>query len=628
METKQPVPITNNDNKQQNDPTTLLNNNSKDNAKINPNDTDVQTIIPDNNDSEIIQDIDKILVEMIKTKKLLTQKQITLIHSHIDINMKDHDIYERQIRELNLTNKNLTKNLNTDAEKQKEIRANILKNKKLIKSKYVLKSIAKEKCNKYRNILNRDKVRNRLTNNPLRTKYLNNIDQEGSDVSEIIKKRKEECKKKRIEMVNKDKKVKRGNQTTVPIMSLPKLRKHTNISMATRNFKKVLRKALNCIDSARFHYKSALQFTDLIYFISKKKYNNMSDEEVTQHFKNQKIAMVTSKSFQNKRRKVPWQDYKLLFEFISDYIVKDIEKYNTREIICEKINSVDGTTLNFLKQLLGGDFALDKNERYLKATLNTMYDVTNQIPISVLLEGSPKEREMFMKQFDETFAGSIILGDGHYFGKEVHETLSDNNIHYIMKISAAFSLYKEHKGNSGESVIVDYGTHKIRLLKVSLGKHQVLYGTNMIDAEKYSDKFISETYDQRWFIEEFYKILKCILNADEDKSLSYDEVMQNIYTQLICVTIERYMEMIGKLYLKTKKDTIHHAVNKKTAFMCVSNDLLYKLLYKNLGRKKVIESIHEMIFDIINNVINIVDGRHNQRCRKLPNTGYVNEGIQ
>ena len=158
-----------------------------------------------------------------------------------------------------------------------------------------------------------------------------------------------------------------------------------------------------------------------------------------------------------------------------DIVNVDINKFSNETRI-KNLYAVDGTKINFFKQLAKDDFNLSKNGNYCKTLMNTIYDVTNELPVNTILSKNMSEGALLIQQLNEIPKTSIILGDGHYFTQNVLNKMNNSEIFGIFKVPRNINICKEFLNSLEENRTCFYKGIKIRLVKYKHYKY--LYGIN------------------------------------------------------------------------------------------------------------------------------------------------------
>jgi hypothetical protein len=226
-----------------------------------------------------------------------------------------------------------------------------------------------------------------------------------------IMKRKKYCKhnKKNAHMKNN----KRGNRNKDQLLNnkinpIERL-KYKSINGFIKNLKLIMNEFTNNLDNECFAYNSDLNFTDIMYCISKSVSNSWSSTTTCQHLKDKHIAHVTNAAINNKRKNINYKYFKLFYESLLDIVNVDINKFSNN-IRVKYLYAVDGTKINFFKQLAKDDFDLSKNGNYCKTLMNTIYDVTNELPVNTIISKNMSEGALLIRQLNEIPKTSIILG--------------------------------------------------------------------------------------------------------------------------------------------------------------------------------------------------------------------------
>jgi len=128
----------------------------------------------------------------------------------------------------------------------------------------------------------------------------------------------------------------------------------------------------------------------------------------------------------------------------------------------------------------------------------------------------------------------------------------------------------------------------------------------------------------KWFIEEFFKILKCNCNLGNIKLYSYNHIMQEVYVQLIITLISKYIEIIGTSTMGVHVSNSNKKIHTRNLIYSISNNFFLKLFYQKQN-KKYIPTLERLIFDLVNTTIDINDNQHKIRCKALPPIGYINK---
>lgn len=445
------------------------------------------------------------------------------------------------------------------------------------------------------------------------------------------KKRKKECKKYR--------------NTIIPVKHLTNKRGHKNKNILEENelkinseiyigcsfmkfienFKIVLINILRTVNDECFTYDTTLNFIDLFYILAKRVSNNMSIPQVNQHLKNEKIAVINDNTINMKRNTVDYKYLKIVYEYLLSHINNCIALITNKLHIDKPLYSTDGTNVAFLKKLIESNYLVDKNNKFCPTLLNYVLDVSTNVAVDVKVSSEHNERKLLISQLDSIKPNSVIMGDGGYPNEAVIKKIKEKGMYYIFKIPKNFFVCKQFINSEKTEDICDFKGNPIRLIKYKYNEHSnnmYILGTSLTNVDEYPSNLIKQMYDQRWFIEEFFKNLKCNFNLKHMTSKTGNNIMQEIYTQLILTLIAKYFEIMGNYYIKIEKK-INKKINTSVLIKNISNDFLLKLFYKKFDKKNKTKLI-TLIGDLLSNFTKIVDGRTSKRERKRPPTEFIN----
>jgi hypothetical protein len=414
-------------------------------------------------------------------------------------------------------------------------------------------------------------------------------------------------------------------------MQFNKCNNSTELITQIRN---ILIDILTEINKETHSYDSELNFIDLFYILSKRVTNsNLSIVQINQHLKDNNIAYVTEQAINNKRTLISYEYFKIMYEHLLKHINSAISNTKTKSCINKKVSSSDGTTINFLKKLCGqkiksDTFTLDKSGNFCKVLLNCVYEMTTETATDVVVTGNMSESQALTSQMNNMEKGSVIMGDGHYFTDLVIKKLKEKEMFGVFKVPNGFDICKKFLATGTQNCMSQYGNVPIRLIKYNYNNSKddnnfYVLGTNL-DETEYPDEFIENLYKMRWFIEEFFKILKCNCNLGNIKSYSYNHIMQEIYVQLIITLISKYTEIIGTSIVGIHKNNPNKKSHMRNVIYSISNNFLLKLFYCEQNAT-YIPTLERLIFDLVNTTNNINDNQHKIRHKNLPPIGYINK---
>lgn len=478
------------------------------------------------------------------------------------------------------------------------------------------------------------------TNIPIRNKFIRrvNVNNEQQlnhdDYKKQIKIRKQECIDKRKNLYTRNRKNKRGKRNKRGNRCFDQLRRnkinykykgptYKNIKEFIKHLYTILKKIIMEVNNECLAYDTQIKFSTIMYSISRVISTNETMSTVNQHLKNKNIAYVFDETLNKKRRLIDYNYFRLIYEKLIEIIIVDIQKCSNTPIIELDIYSTDGTKLAFMKNLINDNFSTDNRGNYCKGLLNCIYNNTNELPIDIILDNGNSESKLLIKQLDKIPRNSTLLADGHYFTDKVLKKLDEKGIYFIFKTPRNLTICREFLESNNNSMIYNYCGTNVRLIKYKNNTETLVLGTNLFDQNEYPDKLIIELFKQRWFIEEYFKIAKCVFNLKKTTAKTKNTILQEFYMQMIIVALSKYIEIIAPTLLINDKNYETYKINKKNMLINIANDILYKLLFKKLT-KRTLSDISNILFDLINSTTLIEDNRYELRKRKLPVTEFSN----
>ena len=283
-------------------------------------------------------------------------------------------------------------------------------------------------------------------------------------------------------------------------------------------------------------------------------------------------------------KKLDLLDNKLL----NDLFISLVEHINKSGIFTNRhIYAVDGTQISLNKSVDG--FQLTKNETYKKALLNTIYSVTNKIPIGFDLSNELDERDSFIKHLLQYVnKNDTIIFDRGYYSQELIKSINDKGCYFICRMKKNSLLLKDIPiDNESYDITMNLENYgKIRIIKYTIKDKPFYLSTNIFDNDI---TFFKELYHNRWFIEEFFKTMKHDLSLNNIGYKKINRIKQNINMHFIVVLITRYMERLSIKYIKCLNK--NYKINHKVALWTTGINILYQLLYKK-SNNRIIDALY------------------------------------
>jgi hypothetical protein len=130
---------------------------------------------------------------------------------------------------------------------------------------------------------------------------------------------------------------------------------------------------------------------------------------------------------------------------------------------------------------------------------------------------------------------------------------------------------------------------KLRLVRVDLSTATTeILITSLIDEATFPTSIFADLYQQRWDVEEDYKVMKSRLNIENFSGVSVEAVLQDIHTKtltknLASIAIIEANKVKSNVRKYKYKINVSHALgqlkdNVVRLLMCISNDGLSRLM--------------------------------------------------
>jgi len=228
-----------------------------------------------------------------------------------------------------------------------------------------------------------------------------------------------------------------------------------------------------------------------------------------------------------------------------------------------RVLAIDGTKKNMpYSEQLAESYCVPHGAHYPQMLSCALYDVLAKIPVNVMWGAyDTSERAVALELIKELGAGDLLLLDRGYPGFELFEKMLGQGIDFLVRLpdNGLFKAIKEFlaKGhrdgrvtlqppeelvrqrlNRGETAPIPL---QLRVVKVRTPGHKTaLFVTSLADRATYPLRSLRELYHLRWEEEEFYKLIKELLEAENfrGKSCSFiDQEVMAIYLYCLLVRI-------------------------------------------------------------------------------------------
>ncbi len=301
---------------------------------------------------------------------------------------------------------------------------------------------------------------------------------------------------------------------------------------------------------------------------------------------------ISASSFCEARQKVPENIFKVLSKKILNHSPKD-NLWKGHNVF-----AVDGSRVNLPRRLKDYDFPIYDADRrhYPQGLLSCLYNVLNKTVHDFDFVSHMNERTCAIEHLKSISSSDIVLFDRGYFSYLLLHSCIQSGVHPIFRlqlgtVNKQISTFND-SGKTDE--IIDYIPSttvlhdlkkqgyilqkqplKMRLIKVFINGEPYIFGTTLLDQERYKANDFSALYHERWMIEELYKISKNIMEIENFHSKTERGIRQEIYAHLLLINISRFCEQQANEKLppmnkedskKLEEDKVYKLFNSKSMF--------------------------------------------------------------
>jgi hypothetical protein len=267
------------------------------------------------------------------------------------------------------------------------------------------------------------------------------------------------------------------------------------------------------------------------------------------------IAPANKQSISEARQKISWQAFEyLLTEIYGESPQKPYWKGH-------KVRVIDGTTITLPRTeeiLKKFEPAANQNgnAHYPKCLLVLLMDLNTGQPITVALGNTrDSERNLALKTMEKLNPNDLLLLDRGLGGSNMYREMNKRNLLFIHRTNThekkAAKYVREFILSKKKEDIVTVNCNPspllLRLVRGPTRKNgqAMVLVTNLLDKEHYRRKDVLGLYKKRWDVELLFNNLKNTLSIESIRSKSINNVLQDIYSNLIAASITALLEFLG-----------------------------------------------------------------------------------
>jgi hypothetical protein len=302
-------------------------------------------------------------------------------------------------------------------------------------------------------------------------------------------------------------------------------------------------------------------------------------------------------AFHRARKKLPLDVIQSLFEKAVSMATCLAGRFASLRWKGHRVLAIDGTRKNMpLSCELADFFGIHSGASRPQMLVCTLYDVLAKIPLDcAAAHHGTSERALAGTLMESLKPGDLILMDRGFPGFRLFDDLLKTGVDFLVRlpVQGLFGPVRAFldKGRAdglvtirpAQSAIGEYRlegrpAHKpmtLRIVKASLpnGK-KILFATTLLDAARYSRSNLVDLYHMRWEQEEYFKLIKGLLEAENFRGKCLLLVSQELLAINLYCLLTRILMLQSALIHNIFPDNIA----QKPAFFAVSHflDLIWK----------------------------------------------------
>jgi hypothetical protein len=325
------------------------------------------------------------------------------------------------------------------------------------------------------------------------------------------------------------------------------------------------------------------------------------------------LVNVSTAAFCKARKKLSYRAFKVLNNTLIDtfYQSQQVKLWQGLQLL-----AVDGSITTLPKnKILLEHFGKARSHSVQPAIrISQLYDVKNKLTIDLRVEPhSTGERNMALKHLEHAQKGDVIVYDRGYPAVWFFKYHLAKGIEFCTRATLDSSnIIKAFVASGNMSEIIDFPctekslrrcrkdglsteSIKLRLVRVDLSTATTeILITSLIDEATFPTSIFADLHQQRWDVEEDYKVMKSRLNIENFSGVSVEAVLQDIHTKtltknLASIAIIEANKVKSNVRKYKYKINVSHALgqlkdNVVRLLMCISNDGLSRLMIEKISQ--------------------------------------------
>jgi len=306
-------------------------------------------------------------------------------------------------------------------------------------------------------------------------------------------------------------------------------------------------------------------------------------------------------AFLRARKKVPFDVFSGLFKKAVEKATSLASSYAGAKWKGFRLVAIDGTKKNLPQSKeLAQEFGVPHGAHYPQLLSCALFDVLLKIPLNLMWGAHDvSERTMALELIKDLGPGDLLLLDRGYPGFELFEKLLSQGADFLVRLPdnglfkpVAEFLAQGHRDGkvtlnppqelvrqrlkNGEPAPVPIRLRVVRMR--TKGSKTALFITTLTDKTAYPVSTLRELYHLRWEEEEFYKLIKELLEAENFRGKSRQFIDQEVMAIYLYCLLVRIMMMEAAV----KHDIPLSRICQQAAFLAVTRFMDKLLLCQTL----------------------------------------------
>ena len=278
------------------------------------------------------------------------------------------------------------------------------------------------------------------------------------------------------------------------------------------------------------------------------------------------VAPPDKSAFLRARRKLPFDVFAALFKESVEKATSLAATFGGATWKGFRLLAIDGTKKNMpYSEELAESYGIPYGAHYPQLLSCALFDVLLKIPLNVMWgPHDSSERVMAQELIEDLGPGDLLLLDRGYPGFELFEKMLNLGIDFLVRLTnnGLFKVISEFlaRGHRDGKVTIHPSDElvrqrlrngdpvpepiQLRVVKMKTkGRKTALFVTNLTDRAKYPLRALRELYHLRWEEEEFYKLIKELLEAENFRGKNCQFIDQEVMAIYLYCLLVRIMMM-------------------------------------------------------------------------------------